>query len=109
MMPDHSYKEVELKSWSLQRYLDIFPGRVDGPLPMSFATALDVHHEDHLAGQAAAQRYIDGSISKTINFAADIEFDAFEQAYELADNLGCKSLSVYRPSAMRGQILSSAD
>ncbi|MGH1482958.1 MAG: adenosylcobalamin-dependent ribonucleoside-diphosphate reductase [Geminicoccales bacterium] len=109
MMPDHSYKEVELKSWSLQRYLDIFPGRVDGPLPMSFATALDVHHEDHLAVQAAAQRYIDGSISKTINFAADIEFDAFEQAYELADNLGCKSLSVYRPSAMRGQILSSAD
>ena len=109
MMPDHSQKEVEIRSWSLNRYLSMFPERADTPLPASFATALDVHHKDHLAIQAAAQRYIDGSISKTINFAADIAFDSFEQAYGMADNLGCKSLSVYRPSPVRGQVLSRAD
>ena len=68
MMPDHSLKDVELRSWSLQRYLDMFPERADAPLPGWFATALDVHYGDHLAVQAVAQRYIDGSISKTINF-----------------------------------------
>ncbi len=109
MMPDHSQKEIEIRSWSLNRYLSMFPERADAPLPASFATALDVHHEDHLAIQAAAQRYIDGSISKTINFAADIAFDTFEQAYGMADDLGCKSLSVYRPSPVRGQVLSRAD
>lgn len=109
MMPDHSYKEVELKSWSLHHYLTLFPELADDPLPTSFATALEVHHEDHLAIQAAAQRHIDGSISKTINFSADIAFENFKQVYGLADDLGCKSLSVYRPSSVRGQILSSAD
>jgi ribonucleoside-diphosphate reductase alpha chain len=109
MMPDHSYKDVDLLSWSLQYYLTLFPERAHDPLPASFASALDVHHEDHLAVQAAAQRYIDGSISKTINFSADIAFDEFKHAYGLADDLGCKSLSVYRPSPVRGQVLSSAD
>ena len=109
IMPDHSERDVELQSWSLRRYLDMFPERAGQSLPASFATALDVHHEDHLTAQATAQRYIDGSISKTINFAADIAFDAFERAYGLAYDLGCKSLSVYRPSPMRGQILSSVD
>jgi ribonucleoside-diphosphate reductase alpha chain len=109
MMPDHSFKQVELRSWSLEAYLDLFPDRANQPLPDAFATALDVHHEDHLAIQAMAQRYIDGSISKTINFAADIELTAFENIYSRANELGCKSLSVYRPSAVRGQVLSSAD
>ena len=109
MMPDHRSKQVELRSWSLARYLDLFPERADQPLPETFATALDVHHEDHLAVQAMAQTYIDGSISKTINFAADIELDAFKSVYGRAHDLGCKSLSVYRPSAVRGQVLASAD
>lgn len=109
MMPDHSSKQVELRSWSLAKYLDLFPERADQPLPEIFATALDVHHEDHLAVQAMAQTYIDGSISKTINFAADIELDAFKSVYGRAHDLGCKSLSVYRPSAVRGQVLASAD
>ena len=109
MMPDHSSKRVELRSWSLAKYLDLFPERAGQPLPETFATALDVHHEDHLAMQAMAQVYIDGSISKTINFAADIELDAFKNVYGRANDLGCKSLSVYRPSAVRGQVLASAE
>ena len=109
MMPDHSRRQVELKSWSLAHYEQLFPVRAGLPLPPSFATALEVHHEDHLAVQAVAQSYIDGSISKTINFGADIELGAFERVYGRANELGCKSLSVYRPNALRGQILSSAD
>lgn len=109
MMPDHSLKQVELKSWSLEKYLELFPERADQPLPDAFATALDVHHEDHLAVQAAAQRCIDGSISKTINFAADIELAALESVYSRAHDLGCKSLSIYRPSPLRGQVLSSTE
>lgn len=109
MMPDHSSKEVDLQSWSLRCFLDAMPERGGHPLPEFFATALDVSHEDHLAVQSIAQGYIDGSISKTINFAADVDLSAFEEVYDLAHEWGCKSLSVYRPNPVRGQILSNLD
>jgi ribonucleoside-diphosphate reductase alpha chain len=55
--------------------------------------------------QAAAQRHIDSSISKTINVPAGISFDAFKDVYQSAYDLGCKGCTTYRPNAVTGAVL----
>ena len=55
--------------------------------------------------QAAAQKFIDSSISKTINCPPDIPFDEFQDIYTLAYESGCKGCTTYRPSDVRGAVL----
>ena len=50
----------------------------DAALPDYFVTRRSLSPADHLAVQAAAQNYIDSSISKTINCPPDISFDGFQ-------------------------------
>ncbi len=58
--------------------------------------------------QAAAQRYVDSSISKTINVPADIAFEAFKDVYLAAWHQGCKGCTTYRPNEITGAVLSVA-
>ncbi|MEO1316347.1 MAG: ribonucleoside-diphosphate reductase, adenosylcobalamin-dependent, partial [Pseudomonadota bacterium] len=58
---------------------------------------------------AEAQKYIDSSISKTVNVPADIAFDAFEQVYLDAYAQGCKGCTTYRPNEITGSVLSVAE
>lgn len=62
--------------------------------------------QDHLRIQACAQRFIDSSISKTVNCPADISFEAFKDVYRDGYRLGCKGLTTYRPNAITGSVLS---
>ena len=62
---------------------------------------------DHLAIHAAAQQFVDSSISKTVNVPEDISFDAFEDIYTQAYNLGCKGCTTYRPNPITGSVLSA--
>jgi len=55
--------------------------------------------------QAAVQKHIDSSISKTINVAADIPFDTFKGVYTRAYALGCKGCTTYRPNDVTGSVL----
>ena len=55
--------------------------------------------------QAAVQRYIDSSISKTINVPADIPFERFKDVYVQAYALGCKGCTTYRPNEVTGAVL----
>ena len=55
--------------------------------------------------QAAAQKYIDSSISKTINVPAEISFDAFKDVYLSAYEMGCKGCTTYRPNEVTGAVL----
>jgi ribonucleoside-diphosphate reductase alpha chain len=80
----------------------------DAPVPDYFATAAELAPEAHLAMQAAAQKYIDGAISKTINVPATMPFEAFEDIYWRAYELGCKGCTTYRPNEITGAILSTA-
>jgi len=57
--------------------------------------------EDHLVMQAAVQRHVDSSISKTINLPADNPFERFKDVYAQAYALGCKSCTTYRPTGDR--------
>ncbi len=60
---------------------------------------------DHLRVQAAAQEWVDATISKTINCPEDLSFDEFMDVYNLAYDLGCKGCTTYRPSVTRGAVL----
>ncbi len=66
-------------------------------LPDWFSTA-EVSPLAHLEVQAAAQRWVDSSISKTINVPADIPFEDFQHLYRHAARLGLKGCTTYRPS-----------
>ncbi|HOZ34845.1 MAG TPA: adenosylcobalamin-dependent ribonucleoside-diphosphate reductase, partial [Tabrizicola sp.] len=62
----------------------------DAPLPDHFVNAQTLPPLDHVRMQAAAQKWVDSSISKTINCPEDISFDAFKEVYMAAWDQGCK-------------------
>jgi len=71
----------------------------------AFVEARQLTPRDHLAIQAAAQKWVDSSISKTINCPADLDFAAFESVYREAYRLGCKGCTTYRPNPVTGAVL----
>lgn len=75
-------------------------------VPSFMVTAEDLTVEEHVIMQAAAQRWIDSSISKTINVPKEISYEQFAKVYDLAYSLGCKGCTTYRPSDIRGSVLS---
>ena len=78
-------------------------------LPDYFVNAQDLTPGAHIAVQAATQKYVDSSISKTVNCPADISFDAFKDIYLRAYETGCKGCTTWRPNDITGSILSIDD
>ncbi len=70
------------------------PGVPDG-VRDTFVVSQDISAEAHVRMQAAIQRCVDNSISKTNNFPADATVDDVARAYQLGWRLGCKGLTVY--------------
>ena len=64
----------------------------DAALPEHFVNAQTLPPLDHVRMQAAAQDWVDSSISKTINCPADISFEDFKDVYMAAWDQGCKGL-----------------
>ncbi len=79
------------------------------PLPPAFTTTADLSPRAHLEMQAALQRHVDSSISKTINCPEDLPFEAFKDVYLEAYALGLKGCTTFRPNAVTGSVLTSAD
>ena len=80
----------------------------NAPLGEAFVTAEELTPRAHLEMQAALQRHVDSSISKTINCPPDIGFEAFQDVYLDAYDLGLKGCTTYRPNAVTGAVLSRA-
>jgi len=70
----------------------------DTQYPEWFVSTQDITPEAHIAMQAAAQKWIDSSISKTINCPSDISFEDFKDIYLNAYDAGLKGVTTYRPS-----------
>jgi ribonucleoside-diphosphate reductase alpha chain len=71
----------------------------------TFVTAMDITPEDHIRALAAFQKWVDSSISKTNNFPADATVDDMRESYLLAYKLGCKDVTVFRDTSIKGQVL----
>jgi len=70
-----------------------------------YRTAADVKVHQHVAMQAALQRFVDNSISKTINFPADATPEDVYQAYFLGWRLGVKGMTVYVAGSRQQEVL----
>lgn len=108
---DDSWKEYLIESYAFKLYKvanDIEPDVLLGQLglPDYMATAQDITVDEHLNIQAAIQEWVDASVSKTINCPKDLPFNEFAAVYDRAYDSGCKGCTTYRPSGVRGQILS---
>jgi ribonucleoside-diphosphate reductase alpha chain len=100
---DGSSREEEVSDYAYRLFR-----RLNGestPLPDAFVDAQDLSPNDHLVMQAAVQKYVDSSISKTINCPESISFEDFKDIYMQAFDLGCKGCTTFRPNEITGAVL----
>ena len=103
---DGSKTEQEVVDYAVKLYRDKFGVTDDADLPDYFVSAMTLPPLAHVKMQAAAQAWVDSSISKTINCPEDISFEDFKDVYMEAWETGCKGCTTYRPNAVTGSVLS---
>lgn len=111
-------EKIEVFSYELLAYRTLInakaqPGSSDPSrqLPEYFITADDVTPTQHVDIQAAAQKWVDSSISKTANVPTDYPFEAFKDIYRYAWRQGLKGCTTFRfnPVAFQGVLVKEAD
>ena len=106
LQKDGSRTEEEVVDYAVQMWRDKFG---DAELPDYFVNAQTLAPMDHVKMQAAAQKWVDSSISKTINCPEDISFEGFKDVYMEAWETGCKGCTTYRPNDVTGSVLSVSE
>ena len=106
LQKDGTRTEEEVIDYAVQMWRDKMG---DAELPDYFVNAQTLEPLEHVRMQAAAQKWIDSSISKTINCPEDISFEAFKDVYMAAWDQGCKGCTTYRPNAVTGSVFSVSE
>ncbi len=106
LQKDGSRTEEEVVDYAVQKWRERFGDR---ELPEYFVNAQTLSPLEHVRMQAAAQKWVDSSISKTINCPEDISFEDFQDVYLQAWEQGCKGCTTYRPNDVTGSVLSVSE
>ncbi|MFE8702505.1 vitamin B12-dependent ribonucleotide reductase [Cytobacillus sp. FJAT-54145] len=98
-------KFIEVKADIVQEYLDQNPGADADNLPHWFVTAMELAPEAHADVQCIIQRWIDSSISKTVNAPKGYSVEQVEKVYERLYRGGAKGGTVYVDGSRDSQVL----
>lgn len=98
-------KFIEVKAEIVQEYLDRHPEADGENLPAWFVTAMSLAPEAHADVQCIIQRWIDSSISKTVNAPKGYTVEQVEQVYERLYKGGAKGGTVYVDGSRDSQVL----
>jgi ribonucleoside-diphosphate reductase alpha chain len=119
IVPGRKTKEkVDVFSFELLAYRELvnnkaFPGATapGEKLPEYFTVADEVTPKQHVDIQAAAQKWVDSSISKTANVPTDYKYEKFKDIYLYAHEQGLKGCTTFRfnPEAFQGVLVKEAD
>ena len=107
-----SKEKVDVFSFELLAYRTLVNKEAKpGDLPDYFVSADDIEPKQHVDVQAAAQKWIDSSISKTINVPTQIDYDSFKDIYLYAHENGLKGCTTFRfnPEAFQGVLVREED
>jgi ribonucleoside-diphosphate reductase alpha chain len=117
-----SKEKVDVFSFELLAYRELINKNADpnaqfvegeeaNQLPDYFITADDITPKEHVDIQAAAQKWIDSSISKTANVPTDYPFEEFKDIYTYAYHQGLKGCTTFRfnPEAFQGVLVKEKD
>ncbi|WP_233881111.1 vitamin B12-dependent ribonucleotide reductase [Virgibacillus halodenitrificans] len=98
-------KFIEVKADIVQEYLDEHPEQDPNNLPAWFVTAMDLKPEAHADTQCVIQRWVDSSISKTVNAPKGYSVDQVENVYRRLYKGGAKGGTVYVDGSRDTQVL----
>lgn len=98
-------KFIEVKADIVQEYLDRNPEADENNLPRWFVSAMELAPEAHADVQCVIQRWIDSSISKTVNAPKGYSVEQVEQVYERLYRGGAKGGTVYVDGSRDSQVL----
>ena len=113
-----SKEKVEVYSYELLAYRELINGqampyseKAEEKLPEYFVAADDISPKEHVDIQAAAQKWVDSSISKTANVPTDYPYEDFKDIYRYAHEQGLKGCTTFRfnPAAFQGVLVKEHD
>ena len=113
-----SKEKVDVFSYELLAYRELvnnkampFSDKEDEKLPDYFVDSSTIQAKAHVDIQAAAQKWIDSSISKTINVPTEYAFEDFKDIYLYAYEKGLKGCTTFRfnPEACQGVLVTEKD
>jgi len=111
-------EKVDVFSFELLAYRELINPRAmpfaedaESRLPDYFIAADDISPKEHVDVQAAAQKWVDSSISKTANVPTDYPYEQFKDIYRYAHQQGLKGCTTFRfnPAAFQGVLVKEAD
>ncbi|MER2042098.1 MAG: vitamin B12-dependent ribonucleotide reductase [Desemzia incerta] len=98
-------KFIEVKADIVQEYLDNHPEADTQNLPDYFVSAMELSPEAHVDVQTTIQRWVDSSISKTVNAPQGYSVEQVQKVYERLYNGGAKGGTVYVDGSRDTQVL----